>query len=118
MTHKEIEAKRQDLVQILNIEPSSEKQEKLIAFAKEIGASTTRWEAGPTPAAARWGLGENKITETEIVHNIHVALQTASMLDACHTASQNYKIAIWAAIAAAVSACVALAGILIVLLKK
>ena len=113
MTHKEIEAKRQELVQILKVESEAARWEKLIAFAKEIGASTTRWGAGPTPAAAKWGLGENKINETEIVQNIHMALQTASMIDACHTASQNYKIAICAAIAAALSAaCAALSGIL------
>jgi subtilase family serine protease len=109
MTHKEIEAKRQELVQILKVESEAAKWEKLIAFAKEIGASTTRWESFKVGIMS---MGENKITETEIVQNIHVALQTASMLDACHTASQNYKIAIWAAIAAAASACAALAGIL------
>jgi subtilase family serine protease len=109
MKHKKIEAKRQELVQILKIESEAAKREKLISFAKEIGASTTRWESFK---AGILSIGENKITETEIVQNIHVALQTASMLDACHTASQNYKIAIWAAVAAAVSACAALAGIL------
>jgi len=75
--------------------------------AKEVGASTTRMvRCVDDPLAS------NKITETEIVQNIEVALQTATMIDMCKTSAKNYKIAIVSAIAAALSAWVALIAIL------
>ncbi len=55
----------------------------------------------------------NEDTLSELTDNILKALQTASMIDMCKTSAKNYKIAIVAAIIAALSALAAWFAVLI-----
>lgn len=113
MTHTEIEKKRCQLVEIMKLNSSQDRLDKLVELAKEIGASTLRMGVHTQSAYAdRQPIPHNIISECEIVHNIQLALQTASMLYMCKIASKNYKIALYAAIAAFVSAIAAWASIL------
>ncbi len=113
MTRKEIEQKKKEKVEILKLEDRRARLEKLKKLAKEVGASTTRTVATTHQSGMVTGTGfSNEITETEIVQNIEVALQTATMIDMCNTASRNFWIAVVAAIAAVVSALVACIAVL------
>lgn len=115
MTDKEIEQASQELTglqvltEILKVrEP--EKRERLLALAKKVGASRSRYkDVG----------GEDNATESQLVDNIHQALQTASMVNMCRTsaamceiASRNYKIALVAAVVAGLSAVAAWVAVL------
>ncbi len=90
MTFKEIEQKRQDLLNILKIEPEGKQNQPLRDLAKEVGAQQPN--------------AKNVEFRDMIVSNINHALQTASAIEACRTAARNYKIALVAAGAAALSA--------------
>lgn len=96
MTHKEIEKYRQELTNILKEEDKKVRLDKLEELAKKVGASTTRWVTTEYYENGRVNrtVESNEITETEIVNNIQIALQTASMIDACKASAENYKIAI------------------------
>jgi hypothetical protein len=83
---------KRKLVEIQKEEQAGVRLNKLTDLAKEVGASTTRMVRYTDEP-----LASNKITETEIVQNIEVALQTASMIDMC-------KLALIAAVAALLSA--------------
>ena len=106
MTHNQIEKYRKQLVEILNREKSQERTDALFKLAKEIGASTGRKRSG------------EDIDPVGLVDNIHQALQTASMIDMCSTASRNYWIAFVAALVAMASAIAAWAAVYIGVLEK
>lgn len=90
---------KRKLVEILKEEHAGVRLNKLTALAKEVGASTTRMVRYTEEP-----LASNKITETEIVQNIEVALQTASMIDMCKNTTRNFFLALIAAVAALLSA--------------
>lgn len=83
MTHDQIEAYRVKLSEILA--DDSNTYTSLEDLAKKVGASTTNRYKGYGKAAI-----------PELVENINSALQTASMIDMCRTAAQNYEIAVTA----------------------
>jgi len=101
------------LTDILKKDDVKNRHDPLVRLATEVGASTTRMamnydsqgrQTSPYPY--------NAITETEIVDNIHKALQTASTISLCKTASRNFWIAIVAALIALLSALAAWAGVI------
>ncbi len=102
MTLKKIKQKRKELTKILQRD-TGERTDDLIKLAQEVGASTLRM--GRTTGDPD-EISQNVITESEIVQNINIALQTASML-------VMSKAAIWAAITASVSALAAWAVVLV-----
>ena len=102
MTLKEIKQKREELTQILQRD-TGERTDDLIKLAQEVGASTIRM--GRTTGDAN-EIPHNIITESEVINNINIALQTASTF-------VMSKAAIWAAIAASVSALAAWAAVLV-----
>lgn len=113
MAHNDIEQKRQSLIDIQKEEDARVRLERLQALAKETGASTTRMAS----TTSRSGIVSsvrvsNEITETEIVQNINDALQTASMVNMCKTATRNFIITLVVAIAALLSALAAWLAIL------
>jgi hypothetical protein len=80
---RETESEQQELVQILK-ERDVKREVKLRDLAKKVGARTIRTTRGyemPDPA-----------TESELIENIHQALQTKAMIAAVKTTS-NYVIA-------------------------
>lgn len=79
MKLNEIEKARQTLIKILEIDPEGKQHQPLRNLAKEIGAQQ--------PNAA--GIDFRDM----IVNNINHALQTASMIDACRAAADNFDIA-------------------------
>jgi len=88
MTRKEIDKKKQELVETLKKEDATERLKGLHRLAQEVGASITRIEKVETQRDACGHVYykvSNEITETEIVHNIQMALQTETMLDMCKT---------------------------------
>ncbi len=120
MTPKEIRGYEETLAKILKEPDANERLNNLTELAKEVGASSTRMWFRTTPEGRLRGPPSNMITETEIVHNIKVALQTATMINMskssasmCKIASRNYKIALVAAGAALLSALAAWIAVLI-----
>ena len=116
MTDNEIEEYRQELADILadDKKDGQNRRGKLEKLAQKVGASITR--SGQiltkTDTQGRQHYEEaNVITETEIVHNIQVALQTASMIMMCKISSRNFWIAVSAMIAAVISAIAAWAAV-------
>lgn len=111
MTHQEQETYRLKLSTILGDDyPTQDKRLSLQELAKQVGASRYSW--------ARMG-GEGEATESQLVDNIQRAIETASMVEMCRTsatmcevASRNYKIALGAAIVAALSAIAAWIAVL------
>jgi len=111
MSRKEIKGKKQNLVKILKEEDEKIRLNKSVNLAKGVGASTTRIVSITTES----GIGtllSNEITETEVVQNIQQALQTETMIDMRETAAKNFWIAMVAAIAAVLTATVALVAVL------
>jgi ABC-type histidine transport system ATPase subunit len=94
MTEGEIEVYRNRLVKILSKKDkqgrySNEVQQELQELALELGASTQTVYLNIGYAGMR------KICDAtipELAFNIHQALQTASMVNACVTAAENSKI--------------------------
>ena len=91
MTDTEIEAYRQRL-NTLTAQCSNEEQEKTIRpelqeLAREVGAS--RWVLYVSGDKHMTGEADTSI----LIHNIHQALQTASMANMCGRAREGYKIA-------------------------
>jgi len=106
MGHKEIENYRKGLQEIIDRPPQPDgnpakgTKEDLQKLAKKIGASTRSWYVHPTT-------GEPKGYDagiSDLIDNIHQALQTLTMIDMCETAARNFWIVVVAAIAAASSA--------------
>ena len=97
MVRNEIEKYRQRLVEIQKVEEQTKRFEALQGLAKEVGASTQ--------GLSMWGDSDRAgVSEGNLVTNIHNALQTATMIDMCKTASRNYFIALIATIIALGSA--------------
>lgn len=93
MTDAEIEAYRQRL-NTLTAECSDEKPEgrihkELKDLAREVGASTRVLWIHPTSSSIR----TTDADTPELIRNIHQALQTASMVNMCRTATEGYEIA-------------------------
>lgn len=108
MTLKEIKQKRKELTQVLQIESSGEKRDALIKLAQQVGASTIRM--GRTTQDPN-EIARNVMSESELVGNINMALQTASMI-------VMSKAAVWAAISASISVLAAWAAVLVNYLRK
>lgn len=97
MTRKEIEQYGQRLIEIQKIQNPNERFEALQGLAKKVGASTQ--------GLSMWGDSDRAgVSEGNLVANIHKALQTATMIDVCKTASRNFIIALIATIIALGSA--------------
>ena len=90
MTFEEIKQCRQELLDILNIDPERKQHQPLRNLAKKVGAQQ--------PNAT------NVEFRDMIVNNINHALQTATMIEMCRIASRNFWITVMAAIAAVLSA--------------
>lgn len=100
MKHDQIEADRVEKTKILNGDPVD--YVSLADLAKKVGASTTnRYK------------GYGKASIPELVENIDRVLQTASMIDACRTSAENYKIAVTASKTSIVSAIAAWAAVVV-----
>jgi len=96
MTHEEIEACKKELAEILRKRDSNGKYKpgvkgELQRLADKVGASTQTVFIDIIQGGGRH---VRDAEECELAYNIHQALQTASMIDACRTAAQNYKIAL------------------------
>ncbi len=97
MTPKEIRGYEETLAKILKEPDANERLNNLTELAKEVGASTQGLSMWDDPDRAG-------VSEGNLVANIHNALQTATMIDMCKTASRNYFIALIATIIALGSA--------------
>lgn len=89
---KETESHKEELIKIVStmrdVKPDNKDFVKALQnLALKVGASPV--SSVMTSSGARWDWA----TAPELVHNIHQALQTASMIDACRTAEENVKIA-------------------------
>jgi len=83
MTDVEIEAYRQKLNVLTAEHPEDKIYMQLITLAKEVGASTK-------VLSERRALDANT---SELIKNIHQALQTATMVNMCSAATKGYEIA-------------------------
>jgi hypothetical protein len=95
MTHEEIEAARRELQHILEqheakILKDVDATKALRELAKKVGASTQRVFFNNTVSGTKPVCNDAEIPE--LAYNIHLALQTASMIDACRTAAKNHEI--------------------------
>jgi hypothetical protein len=107
-TNKEIEQYRRELVQIQIQCDVDQKWKQAKELAMKVGASIWRIhplkdsdiEAPPSGEKRREAM---EATVAEIVHNIHYALQTATMINMCKTANRNFWIAIVASLVAILS---------------
>jgi hypothetical protein len=95
MTHEEIEAKRRELQEILEkheakILNDADTTRALRELARKVGASTQTVFLNNTVSGTKRVFNDAAIPE--LAHNIHFALQTASMIDACRTAAENTKL--------------------------
>jgi hypothetical protein len=111
MTAEEIETHRQRLQEILAEGKSSGLDEravrkKLQELAIKVGASTTVFYVGTQKEKPQL---EDAPAPT-LAGNIHQALQTASMIDACRTAARNHEIALKAQRSAWLSQCTSVAA--------
>jgi len=93
MTDEEIEAYRQRLNELTaecsDEQPEPRISEELKKLAREVGASTYVFYVDTT-----YGRGTTGAADTsELIRNIHQALQTASMANMCRTATEGYEIA-------------------------
>lgn len=88
MTGQEIETYRKEISKIIAIKNARESQlDRAKELAMKVGASMHLWhEVG----------GEKEGNISVVVHNIHFALQTASMANMCEIASKGHKTAIQA----------------------
>ncbi len=96
MTHEEIEAARRGLQHILEqhgakILKDVDATKALRELAKKVGASTQRVFFNNTVSGTKPVCNDAEIPE--LAYNIHLALQTASMIDACRTAAKNVGLA-------------------------
>jgi hypothetical protein len=95
MTDTEIEAYRLRLNK-LTAELRDEQKEKIIQpqlkkLAREVGASTCVFYIGELNYGGNAKTGE--ADSSELIRNIHQALQTASMVNMCSAATKGYEIA-------------------------
>lgn len=94
MAHDEIDALRTRLQETLSKRDAEGKyqsnvERELQELAVQVGASTTACYIHPVKGR------EVTVAASvpELAHNIHIALQTASMIDACRTATENVELA-------------------------
>jgi len=97
MTHEEIETYRQELRGILEKHEAktlndADTMKALRELAKKVGASTQRVFFNNTVSGTKPVCNDAAIPE--LAYNIHQALQTASMINACQTAAKNHEIAV------------------------
>lgn len=109
MTNKEIEKFKQDLLDKQRISNIVEKVESLMALAKSIGAPIPPTSLPLSPPKLDLPSYDNFINE--IVHNIHIVLQTETMFNACVFAK-------WSCICAAVASIAACVSIIVMLYIK
>jgi len=92
MTDNEIEAYRKRLneltAQCSDKEPEKGAYAKLKQLAREVGASTCVFWVRPTG-----GCRSTDADTSELIRNIHQAVQTASMANMCQRARQGYEMA-------------------------
>lgn len=93
MASKEIKEKKERLVKIQRDDYQGDQMDDLRKLALEVGAS--RYKMYHLSGGAG---------QAELVDHIHQALQTASMIEMCKTASRNFIIALIATIIALGSA--------------
>lgn len=98
MTHKEIEQYRKQLKEIIedpikdcSWENQPGTQTKLRELARKIGANTGDFKYDHTLET----VSRVEASVSELIDNIHTALQTASTIDMCRTAAKNNRIARW-----------------------
>lgn len=109
MTHKEIEQYRKKLIEIINRpkqrdgNPARETKEDLQELAKQIGANTRAIYTGSNGEQKGYDAGIS-----DLIDNIHTALQTASMIDACKSAARSWIVAVLASVISVISIIVAL----------
>jgi len=107
MTRKEISQHRARLAKILRQTDPKQKWEQVRDLALEVGASvwpskvTDVGELPGDPRAAKskldmWYRDKREAATAEIARNIHIALQTATMIDTCRTANRNVWVALMA----------------------
>ena len=103
---KIVEKSRAELLRIINSNDSNDaKMKKLKTLAKEVVAGTENTKsAGAAEYDGALNRFQTTITEAELVQNIHQALQTLSMIDACKISARSWGIAIIAAMASVISA--------------
>jgi len=89
MTHEEIEKYRLRLVEIWNLNDKQESKRQLKKMADELGAS-----------GCKVYLSGGDASRGELSDYIQNALQTASMIETCRIATENYGIAVTATKAA------------------
>ena len=107
MKHKEIEQMKVKLSEILKEDDAGTRLRDLQPLAKQVGASTTRMVRYVDEPQA-----SNKITETEIVHNIQEALRTETMIDMCKNSARNLWVALIATAIALLATLAAWASVL------
>jgi len=93
MTDAKIEDYRQRLntstAQCSDEKPEGRIHKELKDLAREVGASTRVLWVHPTSSTIKTSDAETP----ELIRNIHQALQTASMVNMCRTATEGYEIA-------------------------
>ena len=107
MTHKQIEKHKNELIRIANMPHDQEKKKQLRALRLQIGAA----------CATEHKRGDD-LTVAEEINQCHIALQTATMIDMCRTASKNCWIALVSALVALVSAAAAWTAVYMGILEK
>jgi dTDP-glucose pyrophosphorylase len=110
MTHDEIETYRERLAEIIREIDKSKANDatlnKLRQLALDVGASVVEFVM--TSSGPQW----HQATASELVHNVHEALQTASMIDACRTAAKDHEVAVKAQESARLSQWVSIGAML------
>jgi len=117
LTHKEIDQYWKEFRAIQekwwsaftgHVPDSTTGRAELQRLALKVGASTQSVSVDPETGYSKG----RPATTSELVYNIHQALQTASMIEACQTATRNYVITVAASVAAILGALVSWAAIL------
>lgn len=81
MTYKEIEKYRQRLIKIRNLDSSGERNKAYIELSAELGASGPGRDTSPGESQAVY------------IQSINHAIQTATMIEMCRTATDGYEMA-------------------------
>ncbi len=93
MNHEQIEIYRKRLntltAECSDKKPEGRIEEELTKLAREVGASTCVLWVHPTSSS----LETSNAYTPELIRNIHQALQTASMVNMCKTATEGHKMA-------------------------
>ena len=116
MTRKEIKQKKSRLDEILKGGDPDKRRKDLEELAKIVGASVTRMEKKQTETDRSGHIvykTSNEITETEIVHNIQIALQTETMIEECRISSRNFWVALVATVIALLAMFAAWAAVVV-----